>query len=86
MWGNILLLKKLKKHQTKRRVQDINHELLQCDDCIDSNIAHHYYANIKKKFKIPALWVLLKFLGQVPIGKNFNFLDIKNRYLAPCAS
>ena len=59
---------------------------LQCDDSIDSNIAHHYYANIKKKFKIPALWVLLKFLGQVPIGKNFNFLDIKNRYLAPCAS
>ena len=60
--------------------------LIQCDDCIDSNIAHHYYANIKKKFKIPALWVLLKFLGQVPIGKSFNFLDIKNRYLAPCAS
>ena len=59
---------------------------VQCDDCIDSNIAHHYYANIKKKFKIPALWVLLKFLGQVPIGKNFNFLDKKNRYLAPCAS
>ena len=28
IWGNILLLKKLKKHQTKRRVQDINHELL----------------------------------------------------------
>ena len=38
------------------------------------------------KIKIPALWVLLKFLGQVPIGKNFNFLDKKNRYLAPCAS
>ena len=28
MWGNILLLKKLKKHQRKQRVQDINHELL----------------------------------------------------------
>ena len=28
MWGNILLLKKLKKHQTKRRVQDINHARL----------------------------------------------------------
>ena len=57
-------------------------EVVQCDDSIDSNIAHHYYANIKKKFKIPALWVLLKFLGQVPIGKIFNFLDVKKHKIA----
>ena len=24
-------------------------QIVQCDDSIDSNIAHHYYANIKKK-------------------------------------
>ena len=59
---------------------------LQSDHTIDSNIAHRYNSNINKKFKIPALWVLLEFLGQVPIGKFFNFLDIKNRNLAPCAS
>ena len=53
--------------------------LLQCDDSIDSNIAHHYYANIKKKFKIlgtPEIpWAS-------PIGKIFNFLDVKNHKIA----
>jgi hypothetical protein len=57
-------------------------KLVQCDDSIDSNIAHHYYANIKKKFKIPALWVLLKFLGQVPIEIFLNFLDVKKHKIA----
>ena len=59
---------------------------VQSDHSIDSNIAHHYYANIKKKFKIPALWVPLKFLGQVPIGKIFNFLDVKNHKIAVARS
>ena len=47
-------------------------EHVQSAHSIDSNIAHHYYANIKKKFKIPALWVPLKFLGRVPIDKIFS--------------
>ena len=59
---------------------------IQCDDSIDSNIAHHYYTNIKKKFKIPALWVPLKFLGQVPIDKIFNFRDVKNHKIAVARS
>ena len=61
-------------------------EYVQCDDSIDSNIADHYYANTKKKFKIPALWVLLQFLEEVPICKIFNFLDVKKHKIAVARS
>ena len=49
--------------------------MLQSCQCRNANCADYYYANRKKKFKIPALWVPLKFFEEAPVDKFFYFLD-----------
>ena len=60
--------------------------MVQSCQCRDANCADYYYANKKKKFKIPALWVPLKFFEEAPVDKFFYFLDVKNHKIAVARS
>ena len=52
-------------------------KVVQSCQCRDANCADYYYTNRKKKNKIPALWVPLKFFEEAPVDKFFNFRDVK---------
>ena len=53
--------------------------LIQCNQSKDYNIWDRYYANIREKIEIPALWVVLEFPKVFPNSKIFHFFGPEKR-------